>query len=181
MPLNIFEPRYLNLVDASLAEGRMFGMIQPARGGGFQRVGCLGRVGSFAETEDGCYVIELVGIARFTVAAELPLRDGFRSVCADFSAFDDLAPPVPFDLGRASLLAALRTYFTRRGLDANWDAIERMGDDALVTTLAMVCPFSEAEKQALLEAATQVERASQLEILLAIGSHETEEGPRHVS
>ncbi len=159
----------------------MLGMIQPARGGGFQRVGCLGRLDSFAETEDGCYLITLVGLARFTVAAELPLRDGFRSICADFSPFDDLAPPRSFQLQREPLLAALRSYFLRRELDANWDAIERMGDDTLVTTLAMVCPFSEAEKQALLEATDQAERAGQLEALLAIGSHETPEGSHHAS
>ena len=159
----------------------MFGMIQPAKGGGLQRVGCLGRIGSFAETDDGCYLVTLVGLARFTVASELPQRDGFRSVCADFSAYDDLLPPPPFTLRRDALLTELRRYFLRRGLDANWDEIDRLTDDGLVTTLAMVCPFAEAEKQALLEAADQAERAGQLEALLAIGSHETPEGSRHAS
>ena len=159
----------------------MFGMIQPARGGGLQRVGCLGRVGSFTETEDGCYLVTLVGLARFTVASELPLRDGFRSVCADFSGFDDLGNPPSFTLRRDNLLAELRRYFLRRGLDANWDEIDRLTDDGLVTTLSMVCPFAEAEKQALLEAADQAERARQLEALLAIGGHETPEGSRHAN
>ncbi len=181
LPLNVFEPRYLNLVDASLAEGRMFGMVQPARGGGLQRIGCLGRIGSFAETEDGCYLITMVGISRFVVVSELPLREGFRAVCADYAPFDDLAPASTLALDRPALLDALRRYFARRGLDANWDAVERMGDDALVTTLAMVCPFNEAEKQALLEAADQAERAAQLHALLAIGSHEPPGGPLHAS
>ena len=159
----------------------MFGMIQPARGGDLQRVGCLGRIGSFAETEDGCYLVTMVGISRFVVASELPAREGFRVVCADYAPFDDLAQTGALLLDRPTLLDALRRYFTRRGLDANWDAIDRMGDDALVTTLAMVCPFNEAEKQALLEAADQAERAAQLHALLAIGSHESPEGPLHAS
>ena len=184
LPLNIFEPRYLNLVDESFAAGRMFGMVQPRSRqgdvpanapGALHRIGCLGRVSSFAETDDGCYLITLVGLARFTVVEEQPLHRGFRSVRADFTGFEfDLGPTLAPSIDRDALLASLRRYFKARGLDANWDAVTQMDDDTLVTTLCMVCPFDDVEKQMLLEAPDEVQRAQDLHALLEIGSHETD-------
>ena len=187
LPLNIFEPRYLNMVDEAMAAGRMFGMIQPRsrrqdRGaaderGGLQRIGCLGRVSSFAETDDGCYLITLVGLARFEVLEERPVSRGFRSVHADFSPFErDLEPAFAPDIDRNAVVTSLKRYFTRRGLDANWDAVTEMDDFTLVTTLCMVCPFSDVEKQMLLEAPDEASRARGLHALLEIGSHEDEQG-----
>ncbi|WP_424810649.1 LON peptidase substrate-binding domain-containing protein [Roseococcus sp. YIM B11640] len=179
LPLNIFEPRYLAMVLDSLAEGRMFGMIQadpalPAdeHGTGIYHVGCLGRVTSFAETEDGRLLITLNGLLRFRVAEELPMRRGYRRVLADYSEYlDDLEPPAPRELPREALLQALRPYFAAKGIEANWQAIEQMGCPTLVTTLSMICPFGVAEKQALLEAATVAERADDLIALLRMWSH----------
>ncbi len=189
LPLNIFEPRYLNMVDAALARGRMFGLIQPRSrqvgdetGIDLHRVGCLGRVSSFTETEDGCYLITLVGLARFEVRAERPVVAGYRSLLGDFSAFQGDLAAAPAVIDRTVLVASLRRYFRIRGLDANWDAIEQMSDDGLVTTLCMVCPFNDGEKQALLEAPDATARASGLLALLEIGGHETNwEGPTSVS
>src|ERR1700691_1478865 len=101
LPLNVFEPRYLALTEDALAAGRMFAMIQPdARrpdgpsGPGLYRIGCLGRLVSFSETDDGRYLITLFGLARFAIAEELPVRRGYRRVRADFSGFEaDLEPP----------------------------------------------------------------------------------------
>ncbi len=184
LPLNIFEPRYLNLVDEALAAGRMFGMIQPRarRGstsaneaGGLHRVGCLGRISSFAETDDGCYLITLVGLARFSLVEEQPVHRLFRSVSADYSGFElDLGPALAPSIDRDALIASLRRYFHRRGLDANWDAVTQMDDDTLITTLCMVCPFTDVEKQMLLEAPDEVQRAQDLHALLEIGSHEAD-------
>ena len=186
LPLNIFEPRYLNLVDESLAAGRMFGMIQPRsrhgetlanESGGLHRIGCLGRVSSFAETDDGCYLITLVGLARFSIVEEQPVQRGFRSVSADFTGFElDLGPILAPSIDREALIRSLRRYFSRRGLDANWDAVTQMDDDTLVTTLCMVCPFTDVEKQMLLEAPDEVQRAQDLHALLEIGSHEADDG-----
>jgi len=163
LPLNIFEPRYLAMTLDSLAAGRMFGMVQPdpnvpalEHGPGLYRIGCLGRLSSFSETDDGKLLITLTGLIRFTIDSELDMRRGYRRVRGDFSRFTDdldLAAPTA-DLERNKLLAALRGYFARRNVDANWDAIRRMPDDALVVTLAMACPFEPVEKQALLEAPT---------------------------
>ncbi len=178
LPLNIFEPRYLALVLDSLAEGRMFGMVQgdptapeTGRGGGLYQVGCLGRISSFAETEDGRLLITLTGLLRFRIAEELALRRGYRRVRADYTAYlDDLDPPEPGELPREAILAALKPYFVAKGIDANWSAIEQMSCPTLVTTLSMVCPFAVAEKQALLEAATPVERAGDLIALLRMAA-----------
>lgn len=187
LPLNIFEPRYLAMTEDALTAGRMFGMIQPdprlpegPTGPGLYRVGCLGRLVSFSETDDGRYLITLLGLARFAVAAELPMRRGYRRVQADFSRFlADLVPARDEDAGcdRAALLRALRGYFMHSGVEANWEAINQMPEHALVVTLSMVCPFDPAEKQALLEAATPAERARALYALLQIDAHTT---PREV-
>jgi uncharacterized protein len=184
LPLNIFEPRYLAMTEDSLANGRMFGMVQPdpaapraGTGPSLYRVGCLGRLTSFAETEDGRFLVTLTGMTRFHIAGELEMRHGYRRVRADYAPFQaDLAPAAPAVLDRAALLAALRPFFKARGIEANWAAVEQTEDAALVTTLAMVCPFEVPEKQALLEAATPAERAAMLIALLQMGAHGTPSG-----
>ena len=197
LPLNIFEPRYLNMVEVALGRGRMFGMIQPrsrkepAPGrepptpvATLQRVGCLGRVSSFAETEDGCFIVSLTGLLRFDVVAERPVAHGFRSVTASFERWsDDLAPPPEPVVDRVGLLDLLRQYFRARGLEANWDAVSEIADGELVDTLCMACPFGDGEKQALLESRTVSTRARDLLALLAIGLHENDgkDTQRHVS
>jgi uncharacterized protein len=179
LPLNIFEPRYLAMTEDALGQGRMFGMIQPdptvpetATGPGLFHVGCLGRLTSFSETDDRRYLITLTGVIRFMIAGEIDMRRGYRRVNADFAPFvaDLNLEPQAIGVARDALLAALRGYFTQRGFDANWDAIKRLPDDMLVVTLAMVCPFEPVEKQALLEAPSEAERASTLLTLLQMGA-----------
>lgn len=180
LPLHIFEPRYVAMVEDALASGRAFGMIQEDHAGADEdatlyRVGCLGRISSFSETEDGRYLVTLTGVIRFDVVRELSSHRGYRRVVADYSRFAaDVAAPEETDLpsGREALLAALRAYFLARGFEANWDAIEQMPGEMLVVTLAMVCPFEPAEKQALLEAAAPADRARALLALLTMGAHE---------
>ncbi|MFH5925371.1 LON peptidase substrate-binding domain-containing protein [Roseomonas xinghualingensis] len=179
LPLNIFEPRYLAMVEASLGNRRSFGMIQPdpaavptPNGPGLYRVGCLGRLSSFAETEDGRLLITLAGVIRFQVAEELPMQDGYRRIRPDYAPFaQDLdRQPVPGAIDRAELLSALRPYFRVQGIEANWEAIERLDDQSLVTTLGMVCPFGVPEKQALLEAPDLTARADMLVAMLRMDS-----------
>ncbi len=181
LPLNIFEPRYLAMVEDSLALGRMFGMVQPDKrlahgdnGPGLYRTGCLGRISSFSETEDGRFLITLSGLIRFTIIEEVESQRGYRRVRATCAAFagdlldvaTDQRPDVP--LNRPKLLAALRRYFMQAGVEANWEAIETMPDHALVVTLCMACPFDPEEKQALLEARDPAKRAEALLALLEI-------------
>lgn len=179
LPLRIFERRYVALTEDALGHGRLFGMIQPdataseaTNGPALFRIGCLGRISSFNETEEGHYLITVNGLIRFAVAAEVEMRRGYRRVRGDFGPFAadlDLAAP-PVGIPREALLGALRGYFTHRGIDANWDAIKKLPDDMLVVTLAMVCPFEPAEKQALLEAPGEAERAAALLALLQMGA-----------
>jgi hypothetical protein len=181
LPLNIFEPRYLAMTSDSLGQGRMFGMIQPQPGAGrgptgpgLYRVGCVGRLSSFAETEDGRFLITLTGVARFRVAEELEMaRGGYRRVRADYGPYRadlDLSVTGPA-VDRTALLAALRPFFRARGIDVNWESVERTSDEMLVLTLCMVCPFEVPEKQALLEAGTAEARAAMLIALLQMGAH----------
>lgn len=183
LPLNIFEPRYKAMVEDALGAGRMFGMVQPdelrpsgPNGPALYRVGCLSRITSFSETEDGRYLITLTGVIRFGVGPELPLRRGYRRIEGDLRPFQGDLLPAADGVDREALLDALRGYFAAQGLDANWDAIRDMPDSALVMTLSMVCPFEPPEKQALLEAADPAARADTLLTLLRMGAHAPEDG-----
>ncbi|MBM3592405.1 MAG: peptidase S16 [Alphaproteobacteria bacterium] len=179
LPLNIFEPRYLAMTQDALGQGRLFGMVQPdargkpgAEGPGLYRIGCLGRISSFSETDDGRLLITLIGVARFRILEELPqAAGGYRRVRADYADFvTDLLEAEPPPLDRPALLGALKPYFQARGIEANWDAVEQTPDALLVTMLAMVCPFEPPEKQALLEASEGPERAEMLVALLRMGA-----------
>ncbi len=175
LPLNVFEPRYLNMVDDAMAGDRIIGIIQTRPGGDPERpslaaVGCAGRITSFSETSDGRYLITLTGVCRFRLGEELPTRAPYRQVKADFSAYaqdltgsDDIAL---FD--RQRFTAALKTYLHRRGLDVEWPLVEDAPPQALVTSLAMALPFDGPEKQALLEASEPSDRAEALLALLEI-------------
>lgn len=176
LPLNIFEPRYLAMTEDCLAGGRFLGMVQPdpAQGGDQPyRIGCLGRVSSFAETEDGRFLISLTGLIRFRILAEVAMRHGYRRAQVAYDGFapdlDRDAPPPLID--RPALVAALRPYFASRGIEADWPSVENMADAALVTTLCMLCPFEVREKQALLEAPGVSDRAEMLVALLRMGRH----------
>lgn len=179
LPLNIFEPRYLAMVGDALAAGRLMGMMLPdpayprvAGRSTIFRIGCLGRIASFAETDDGHYLITLRGVARFRVLEELPDSPrGYRRVRADFSAYAaDLDPPGGQGVDRPALLAGLRSYFRARRMEGDWTAIEATPTPMLVTTLCMICPFSGVEQQALLEAPDLARRAAMLLALMQMDS-----------
>ncbi len=175
LPLNIFEPRYLNMVHDALAGARLIGMIQTRPGGppdapDLQHVGCAGRLTSFSETSDGRYLITLTGVCRFAPLAELADAAPYRQVRADWETFAaDLGPPaLPAGFDRAELLAVLRAFLASNDLAADWSSIESAAADTLIDSLAMVCPFDAAEKQALLEAPTLEARAATLLTLLRL-------------
>jgi len=177
LPLNIFEPRYLAMVEDALAEHRMIGMIQPCcrdrkdPSPALYRTGCAGRIARFEETGDGRYLIALNGVCRFDVAEELPLNRGYRRVRADWSRYEgDMACCDEVKLDRTRLLASLRRYFEAHGLSADWAAVGAAPDERLVTCLAMICPFDAPEKQALLEAPDLPARAEVLTTLVEMAA-----------
>jgi uncharacterized protein len=178
MPLNIFEPRYLAMVDAALAGTRMIGMIQPEpgeNGVSLYSVGCAGRITQFAETGDGRYIIHLTGISRFKLVEELSSITAYRQARVDFSPFaDDLTPRMGEEaVDRPGLLAALKAFSKANQLELDWDSIKSAPNEALVNALSMMAPYGVREKQALLEAETLKARADMLiaitEIELARG------------
>jgi len=190
LPLNIFEPRYLNLVEDAMAAGRLMAMVQPREPRepmeetrdetgtpALYDVACLGRIISFEESGDGRLSITLLGLCRFRVGEELPLQRGYRRVRADYGPFaGDLEPPAEVSVDRDRLFAVLRPFASRHGLSFNWDLMREVDSAPLLTSLAMVCPFEPREKQALLEAATPQARADLMLALLEMGAMEPGEG-----
>jgi hypothetical protein len=183
LPLNIFEPRYLNMVDDALAGERLIGMVQTRSGlsqfgPNLARVGCVGRLTSFSETVDERYLITLTGLCRFTVAEELSVQSPYRQVRADFAPFGGDLRPLADDDGfdRLRFLAALKAYLDRRGLAMeDWESPKSAAAESLVNGLAMVLPFTPGEKQALLEAPSLSERR---EALIALMEIDAAPGPR---
>ncbi len=174
LPLNIFEPRYLNMIDDAMAADRLIGMVQ-TRGGDPERpalapIGCVGKITSFAETPDGRYLISLTGLCRFALGDELPVATPYRQVRARFAPFeDDLRQEAdPTGIDKPRFLRALGRYLDHRGLGIDWDTAGQAPSGALINSLAMGLPFDAAEKQALLEAVTIADRAEALIALLEI-------------
>jgi Lon protease-like protein len=175
LPLQVFEPRYLNMVDDAMAGERIIGMIQ-TRGGEKARptlahVGCAGRITSYAETSDGRYLITLTGVCRFELGEELNLKTPYRQVRANYTPFagdlDDADAEVG-ETARTHFAQALKRYLNRRELDIDWDTAASAPLEALVNSLSMGLPFEPAEKQALLEAPDLEGRFTTLTALLEI-------------
>jgi len=184
LPLNIFEPRYLAMVNYALATPtRLIGMVQPVDPTSppqdnknpvpdlFQ-IGCAGRIAAFQESDDGRYIIALSGVNRFRLAGDAMHKDGFRLATVDWQEFDhDLRIDVShFD--RRPLITVMKRYFDMKGFETDWTQIEKSGNQALLATLSMVCPFAVAEKQALLEADTLSHRADLLIAMMEMALHE---------
>ena len=181
LPLNIFEPRYLEMVEYALQGDRLIGMIQPTEHEDavarprLSQVGCAGKLVSFRETEDNRYLVTLAGICRFRLTGEMQTTTPWRAGYCDFAPFGgDLAQSGDEAFPRERLLAALKNYLSSRDLQADWKSVMTAPGEALVNALAMMCPFDPAEKQALLEAQSFQDRAQTLMALLEMSS---EPGP----
>ncbi|MGL4325509.1 MAG: LON peptidase substrate-binding domain-containing protein, partial [Beijerinckiaceae bacterium] len=174
MPLNVFEPRYLALVEAAIRGDRVIGMIQPRadqpgdeKKPAIYEVGCAGRITQFAETGDGRLIITLTGISRFRVSEELLVVTPYRQARVDYSGFlDDFTPRAgEEDVDRKGVLAALTQFVEANNLDFDWEGVNEAPNEALVNALSMMSPYGVQEKQALLEAKTLRDRA---EVLVAV-------------
>jgi len=173
MPLNVFEPRYLKMIDTAFSGDRLIGMIQPSLNNetlphgepALCAVGCLGRLVSFAETGDGRYLIGLQGICRFRVTEEIESRAPFRQCRVAPFVHDLDEDSGSGEIDRPALLKTLKAYLEVNELDADWDGVSRAENATLVNALSMMSPYGAAEKQALLEAPDLRTRA---ETLIAI-------------
>jgi len=172
LPLNIFEPRYLNMIDDAMSGSRIIGMIQAQ---GDDRIhpslagtGCAGRITSYSETDDGRYLISLTGICRFGIETELDAGTPYRQVRADWQSFEsDLTIPVENSLPeRLMLVNSLKRYTQINDMEVDWEAVEHAPMETLINALCAGCPFGTQEKQALLEAVNVADRAQTLITLL---------------
>ncbi|MFK8032595.1 MAG: LON peptidase substrate-binding domain-containing protein [Hyphomicrobiales bacterium] len=185
MPLNIFEPRYLAMIDAALAGDRIIGMIQPAldvpkmeSGESVTNLcdsGCLGRIISWSESGDGRYLVTLMGIARFRLEQELTTMTAYRQARISVAPFmgDIDGEVAELEVNRDELLATFRDYLDANDMEADWDSINEASTESLVNALSMMSPYGPAEKQALLEAPDLKTRA---ETLIAITEMELARG-----
>jgi uncharacterized protein len=184
LPLNVFEPRYLAMTEHALAHGRLLGMVQPQEGLGdagdppVYRTGCAGRIVEFAETPDGRFLITLKGVARFSIETEPARQTPFRQVVPDWQPWRSDLKEDEENVDRERMVAALTPFFERHGITADSDVLSSAPIEHLVNSLAMACPFSPREKQALLEAKRTGERAKILTALveMSVASNVTPSG-----
>jgi len=174
MPLNIFEPRYVAMVDDALRGSRIIGMVQPEaepvpgqKVPKLMAVGCAGRITQLAETGDGRYLVTLTGIARFRILDEMPATTPYRQCRVDFGVFpSDYEPRAGEEfVDRDGVIRTLKAFLEANDLRIDWKGINEASNEALVNALSMMSPFAAREKQALLEAPDLKSRA---EILIAI-------------
>jgi uncharacterized protein len=175
MPLNIFEPRYLAMIDDTLRDGhRLVGMIQPDATQAAPpdkpllfKIGCVGRITQLAESGDSRYLLELTGVARFRIEQELPVKTEYRQCRVTYAPFADdfIARKGEAAVDRDAVLVALRSFIKANKLEADWEGIDQAPNEALVNALSMMSPYGAPEKQALLEAPDLKTRA---ELLVAI-------------
>ena len=173
IPLSIFEPRYISMVEYALRSGRYIGMIQPMSSGAgtvpppVYRVGCAGRITTFQETEDGRFIIQLTGVCRFRVAEELSTDATYRSVRPDWQPFlSDLDDPPTSTVDIKELEASLRSYVESKSMKVDWSALHKLPPAHVVDYLTMNLPLDVQEKQALVELPTSGERAQMLRLTL---------------
>lgn len=186
LPLNIFEPRYLAMVNDAMSGERIIGMVQPDLSGemlgddrpALSPVGCAGKITAFAETDDGRILITLTGVCRFSIQRELPTPYPYRVVEPDYSLFahDTEEPPV---VDREALMRTIRSFLKVYGLNADWEEMQRASSEVLINTFSILSPCSPQEKQALLEAPDLQARAGDLKTLtdFAVATM-GQEGPR---
>ena len=175
-PLNIFEPRYIQMVDQSIKYNRMIGMIQPKgltspKKTELFKVGCLGKISSFSETDDGRYVIVLSGITRFNIVDEVINEKPFREFKINYEGFENDIKNKEDDINFSDLnliFKDLKNIFERQGYMINWNELEKQSLDQTINTLSMASPFSKEEKQMLLEAKDLGFRKKKLEQIIKL-------------
>ncbi len=174
LPLHIFEPRYLAMLDDTLKTShRLIGMVQPSTAPGgkeakLHSIGCAGRVTGFSETEDGRYMITLQGISRYRIQKEASGFTPYRRMDVNWDGFDrDLGGPEQDKaLDRERLLTLLYRFFETAGLSTDWDSMKEADNELLINSLSMLCPFEPEDKQALLEAPSLTTRRETLVTLI---------------
>jgi len=179
LPLNIFEPRYLNMVEDAMSSHRLIGMIQPRDDGpqpALYQVGCAGRVSRYEETRDGRLEIMLTGLCRFSIKQEITTTRGYRLIIPDWSNFasDYEEQQQPDKQSILSLNGMVRSYFKQNNMDADWGLLEKLSVEELVNSLINYLPLSIEDKQMLIETDTLVNRITVFNAILESDNTESE-------
>ena len=181
VPLNIFEPRYIDMIDDSMKSNKLIGMIQPKNSNEqykvprLHKVGCVGKITSFRETEDGRYLIELKGVVRFKFVKELDTLSKYRILQVNYDDYVDDLDKKKEDLKFSDLeliFKDLKTLFEKKGFIINWKALEKQSLDETINALSMASPFSLEEKQVLLEAQNLDTRKNKIAEILKTYTHD---------
>ncbi len=174
VPLNIFEPRYIEMINDAMSSDRIIGMIQPKNNiqskPSLYDIGCAGKITSFNETEDGRYIIILTGISRFKITEEIKTEKLYRQCKVNFSVFSDDLVKKNIEIKFSDLkliFKDLKNLFMKQGYKINWEDLEKQSLDQTINTLSMASPFSLEEKQILLETPSLDERKKKLEEILS--------------
>jgi uncharacterized protein len=172
LPLNIFEPRYLQMVDDAMRGHRLIGMVQPKQGNELFSVGCAGRITSYQETDDNRILITLTGLCRFSIVEEAITDKLYRIMKINWSDFmADMIASDDLEIDRHDLCDVLKVYFDQNGLSMDWGSLEVVACEKLMNMLSIICPLEPSEKQALLETKCKKMRADLLIKLLRMHIH----------
>ena len=181
VPLNIFEPRYIEMINDSMKSNKLIGMIQPKNSTGSQlppilhNIGCLGKITAFKETEDGRYIVELKGLIRFEIIGEINSDKKYREFEVNFQNFYQDLSEKKEELKFSDLeliFKGLKSLFEKRGFIINWKELEKQSLDETINALAMASPFSLEEKQVLLEAKNLDIRKNKIAEILSTYTHD---------
>ena len=172
LPLNIFEKRYIQLVDDSMRDQKLFGMVQPKLKSESKvyEVGCLGKIVSFTETKDKRYIISLEGVSRFRIKEELVSEKLYRTFKVDYSDFQSdfhLANVKPNTYNKKNLLNKIKILFKKKNYLVDWTELEKLNFHEFMNTMCMICPFSAEEKQKLIEAIEVEDKLNTLEEIIS--------------
>ena len=173
LPLNIFEQRYLDLVNDTYKNDKLMGMVQSQRNGNqVYKIGCLGKISDLQKSEDGRILINLTGITRFKILEEVENNKLYREFKVDYKSFEEDLKDTSGDLDTVDLMNKAKTFFRKNGLLLNWREFEKLDKAQKINTLSMISPVTNEEKQKLLEAITIKDKVNTLESIISFYLHE---------
>ncbi len=174
LPLNIFEKRYLDLVNDAYRKDKLMGMVQSKKENGeVYDIGCLGKISDYQKSKDGRILINLTGISRFKILKEISSNKLYREFQVDYQNFDKDIENIHNDIEASSLMEKAKTFFKRNGLLLNWQEFDKLDQTQRINTLAMIAPITNEEKQKLLESISTKNKVEALESIISFYLYET--------
>ena len=174
LPLNVFEQRYLDLVNDAYNKNKLMGMVQSKKeNDSVYEIGCLGKISDYQKSKDGRVLINLTGVSRFKILKEIPNKKLYREFKVDYNNFIDDINKSQREIDVKSLMENAKNFFNKNGLLLNWEEFDKLDHTQKINTLAMISPVTNEEKQKLLEAITLENKVKTLESIISFYLHET--------